>query len=107
MAMIHMDLFQYLEIIFGTISIWVGIYLVSRNPYSGLSWAVFLYLFGFGITIHTDPILQHSRSLHEYIVWQKITDWPLFIVPVAYFHSSIQKRLGTKSKVWLYFGYIL
>lgn len=46
----------------------------------------------------TDPILLETRSLQEYIKWQKITDWPLFFSSILYYHASVltsEKRSKT------------
>lgn len=100
------DLF---EIILGLFFIWIGVYVFSRNPFSAMSWIVFGFLFGFSITIGTEPILSHATSLQEYVRWQKITDWPLFFSPVFGFHAStlagqLKKNLN---KYLLGIGYIL
>jgi len=106
--MVELSFFQILEIIIGAAVIWVGIYLVARNPFSTLSWIVFLFLFGMGLTTFTDPILLNTSTFRQYFIWQKITDWPLFFSPVFYFHSSllVSKR-RRKDKFYLWLGYLL
>jgi hypothetical protein len=92
--------------VLGSGIIWVGVYLLLRNPSSKLSWVIFFFLFGFGITTFTDPVLLNARSLREYVYWQKLTDWPLFLSPIFYFHSSILIDKTKKNKV-LIIGYLL
>ncbi|MFA4996338.1 MAG: hypothetical protein WC536_04330 [Patescibacteria group bacterium] len=107
--MLALNFYEISEIVIGLIIIWVSVYLVSRNPSSWLSWTTFVFLFGFSFSTFTDPILLHSRSLHEYVVWQKFTNWPFFIAPIAYYHASLLVS-GVKNKkrnIILVIGYII
>ena len=109
MTMITLTTYQILEIVFGLFIIWVSFYLISRNPNSTMSWVVFVYLYGFGFTTFLDTLLTSSRNLQEYIVWQKITDWSLFLTPVFYYHASllVVNKNNSKNKYILIIGYIL
>jgi hypothetical protein len=71
------------------------------------SWVFFLFLFGLGISLVTDPILINAKTLEEYIVWQKLTDWPLFLVPILYYHMSIliTDKHSKSHNFGLYLGY--
>ena len=94
--------YQISEIVLGVFVIWVGLYIISRNPNSKISWIVFALLLGFGFSTLTDPILLNTRNLHEYVLWQNITDWPLFFSSAFYYHASLL-ALGKDSpkKNWI------
>lgn len=101
--------YQISEIVFGLFMIWVGFYIISRNPNSVISWTVFAFLLGFGFSTFSDPILLNTRTLHEYVVWQNITDWPLFFTSAFYYHASLL-ALGEKDlrKNWILIaGYLV
>ncbi|KKQ81456.1 MAG: hypothetical protein UT05_C0016G0010 [Parcubacteria group bacterium GW2011_GWF2_38_76] len=88
--MITLGLYEIIEIIIGFTAWWIGIYFVSRDITSKVSWLVFGILAGTGLVIGiADPILSHANSIEHYHIWQKITDWPLFIVPIFGFHISL------------------
>lgn len=81
--------YQLFELVAGALTIWVGVYLVSRNPFSTLSWITFLFLFALGYVIFFDPVLINAYSLENYIKWQKISDWTLFFMPVFFLHAAL------------------
>ncbi|HBM16943.1 MAG TPA: hypothetical protein DD381_11440, partial [Lentisphaeria bacterium] len=106
--MITLGLYEILEIVFGLVFFWVGIYLLSKNPFSKLSWAIFGVLLCWSIIIGTDPIHTNSRNLEEFLIWQKVLNLPLFYGAVIFFHTSVIVRSNQKifNKILLYFGYL-
>lgn len=107
--MATLGLYEILEIVFGLIFFWVGIYLLSKNPFSKLSWATFGVLLCWSIIIGTDPIHTHSRSLAEFIIWQKVLNLPLFFGAVIFFNTSAIIRQTSKmlNGILLYSGYAI
>ena len=107
--MIHLTLYEISEIVIGLSFLWVSVYLLSKNPTSLLSQIAFLFLFGVGFVMINDPILLQSSNLREYIIWQKITDWPLFFSPVLYYHASVltSGKMSKAGKLLIIAGYCL
>jgi hypothetical protein len=104
----NLGLFQIIELIAGLLAFWVGTFLVSKNPKSTYSWVAFFFLLGAGIIIYTDPLLVNTRTYNEYVFWQKITDIPLFIMPVLMVHlAMISHKAVKQNKTLLILLYIL
>lgn len=83
-----LTLFDVFEALIGMFLLWTGIYLVSRNPFNKMYWLVFGFLAGFGIIIGLDPILTHTTNIRDYLIYQKATDLPVFLLPVLYYSAS-------------------
>lgn len=101
--------YQLFELVAGALTIWVGIYLVSRNPFSTLSWITFLFLLGLGYVLYNDPVLLNTPDMHNYIIWQKVTDWPLYFSTILYFHASLlaSNKYNNKTKNILLLSYLI
>lgn len=97
--MISLDFFQWFEIVASVLIMWVGIYLISRNPLSKLLWVITLYLISIGCTLLSDPILRNTNSFSSYLVWQKMTDWTVLFLPVFFLHASL--LISKSKKTWL------
>lgn len=106
--MINLTIRDFIELITGGLFIWFGIYVVSKNPFSKLYWLVFALFLGFGLTIFTDSILLQTPNIYEYIKWQKITDWPLFLAPIFFYHISLltKHKFSRAEIMFLIAGYI-
>lgn len=106
--MLDLAFIDYLEIFSGVSLLWVSVYSVSKNPYLKISWIVFAFLAGLGISNLTNPVLVYTPSFNEYVTWQKITDWPLFLAPVFCFHASllIRSKKNLTAKYLLILGYV-
>lgn len=87
--MLEINNIQYFEIFIGLLSFWIGVYVLSQDIRSTLSWIVFFFFLGMGIILYTDPLVANSPTFNIYYILQKITDWPLFFMPVFAFHISL------------------
>lgn len=87
--MISLTPFQIIELIIGFFTFWVGAHQLSQNIKSSFSWLIFFLFFACGVVIFTDPILVNTPDVRSYIIWQKITDWPLFFLPAFCLSFSI------------------
>jgi len=107
--MIHLGAYEIFEIFIGILFWWIGIYLLSRNPYAPLSWLTFGLLAAFAFIFEADPIYTNTRTPEEYIKWQKIIDWSLFFAPIFYFHASLFFKTGRKrfQNYLLILGYVV
>ena len=105
----ELQLLEYLNLFVGSLIIWVGIYLVSRNFSSKTFWTIMLYLLSVGTMMVTDTFLRNAPDIEEYILWQKMTDWAIFFMPALFTHASI-RIAGNKHrslKYVIYLGYII
>lgn len=105
--MITISHFQSIEFIIGFFSFWVGTYQLSQNIKSYFSWLIFFFFFATGFTVLADPIIYNTLDYHTYIHWQKLTDWPLFLMPVLCLHiaTSVSNKIK-KLKPMLAAGYL-
>lgn len=104
--MIHMTPFQIFEIFFGLFAFWVGTYQLSQNVKSYFSWLIFFFFLAIGYMVFTDPIIFNTPDYHTYIVWQKLTDWPLFLMPTFCLHIAMYVNgLTKRSKIYTRLAY--
>ena len=105
--MITLSLNQILELIVGLFTFWVGTYQLSQNIKSYFSWLIFFFFFSIGYIVFTDPLISFAPNLSQYIYLQKITDWPLFFMPVFAFHMAVNcVNQNKKFKTWLISAYV-
>jgi len=99
---------DYSELIIGFFFLWIGVYVLFKDPYKKISWLFFLIIVGYGFIIFTDSILLQTQTINQYILWQKITDWPLFFVPIFYYHASVLSKNKTRQqdKILITVGYL-
>ncbi len=99
--------FQIFEIVLGVFTFWVGIHQLSQNVKSSFSWLIFFFFLANGVVIFTDPILTNTPDVRSYIIWQKITDWPLFFMPAFCLNMAVYvNELSKKLKPHLISAYL-
>lgn len=104
--MIYVTPFQIFELFIGLFTFWVGVHQLSQNAKSTLSWLVFFFFLTFGFIIFTDPIVSTTPDYKAYVLWQKITDWPLFLMPTLCLHIAVYvNNLTKKLKPYLFTAY--
>lgn len=107
--MLTLNFYDFAEIFFGIFSFWVGVYLLSKNPFSKLSWIAFALIAGFGLYVGTDPIYTNATTVKDYVIIQKILDPTLFFAGVFCLHASliIAKKTENYYKALLVIGYLI
>ncbi len=86
--MVTITPFQIVELIVGLFAFWVGTYQLSQNIKSYFSWLIFIFFLAIGYMVFSDPIIVNTPDYHSYVHWQKLTDWPIFLLPALYFHIA-------------------
>lgn len=87
--MVNITIFQATELFIGLFTFWVGTYQLSQNVKSYFSWLIFVFFLAIGYMVFSDPILANTPDYKTYVHWQKLTDWPIFLLPAIYFHIAV------------------
>lgn len=94
--MITITPFQIVELIVGLFAFWVGTYQLSQNIKSYFSWLIFIFFLAISYMVFSDPIIVNTPDYQSYVHWQKLTDWPIFLLPAIYFHIAVYVNDLTK-----------
>lgn len=105
--MITITPFQTIELIVGLFTFWVGTYQLSQNIKSYFSWLIFIFFLAIGYMVFSDPIIANTPDYRSYVHWQKLTDWPIFLLPAIYFHiAAYVNGLTKKLRPYLVSAYL-